>query len=565
MSYTVLQLVLVNDTGDSCYRMRWPARELAAQDVELRVINLDAQAKERFEWALEADLLVMYQSLDLDLLPVLERRRAQGKRTLVEYNDDFYDPPPWSPVAREWNSPLLWESYERFMEAADGIIVTGPGLLHLFSARFPGKPIHVLENHLPEAPAHFDSLFPPPENGLCLAWAGSLGHIADFLSFVPSVRELLERIPDLSFHVMGNESIPQFLHLPPERVRYTPWGTMEQYYAFWKPVHIGFAPLLDTGYNRCRSDIKAVEMAGIGVLPLLTKSLPYEEFCRKTGVRTFASAEDFRGLVLHYASDRAALRADAARCHKYVSENRVGPAHRERLDLYHSLLPKAPSAYAWSIKPGYAELRGTPAGAEGPARAALARAQAHLQGNKVREAVAVLEDARRENPRHPEIALSLVKCLSAARDARLGAVLAECRRRFPRDLRFSIAAVAVAAGSDRRAAWHELVSALASLEPRSRLVFEQEAIRICNLDLVRDAAGIDIGRALAEVFPNSCALRLTLAEALERTGHYDEALKHFRWLEGQTAALAENQGFLTPEKLGYVTAWRTILETRTAR
>ena len=46
---TIVQLVLVNDTGDSFYRMRWPGAELTKQNPKLRVINLDAQAKERFE------------------------------------------------------------------------------------------------------------------------------------------------------------------------------------------------------------------------------------------------------------------------------------------------------------------------------------------------------------------------------------------------------------------------------------------------------------------------------------------------------------------------------------
>ncbi len=85
--FTIVQTVLLDETGDSCYRMRWPGMQLAKQNKNLRIINLDSRAKERFEYALEADLLVTYQSNDSELLPIIKKRRLLGKKTLVEYND----------------------------------------------------------------------------------------------------------------------------------------------------------------------------------------------------------------------------------------------------------------------------------------------------------------------------------------------------------------------------------------------------------------------------------------------------------------------------------------------
>ncbi len=144
-TFTILQLALMDETGDSYYRMRWPAAELAQQAPGWRVLNLDSRSEDRYRWALEADLFIAYQSSDIDLLPIIRRRRELGKKTLVEYNDNFYAPPAASPVVREWSSPLLWQTYERFMELADGIIVTGPGLEKLFKGRFGKKPVHVLQ------------------------------------------------------------------------------------------------------------------------------------------------------------------------------------------------------------------------------------------------------------------------------------------------------------------------------------------------------------------------------------------------------------------------------------
>ena len=230
---TIVQLSLMNDTGDSCYRMRWPARALSEKRSSWRVINLDSQAKERFEWAEQADLLVVFQSNDYDLLTIIDKRKAAGKKTLIEYNDNFYSPPAASPVANDWRSPLLWQTYESLIQAGDGLIVTGPGLEELFSSQ-ESKAIHVLENHYPEDIPDFETVFKAPEEEIILAWGGSVGHISDFLWILPTIKELLAEYPQLKFHAMGTDAIPELVKLPEDRFQYTPWGSMQQYFDFWK-------------------------------------------------------------------------------------------------------------------------------------------------------------------------------------------------------------------------------------------------------------------------------------------------------------------------------------------
>ncbi|NMC62079.1 MAG: glycosyltransferase family 4 protein, partial [SAR324 cluster bacterium] len=278
---TIVQLVLMNETGDSYYRMRWPARDLAFQAPNWRVINLDAQAKERFTWGEAADLLILYQSNDIDLLPLIEKRRRLGKKTLVEYNDNFYDVQAWSPVAEAWQSPLLWQRYERIMKISDGIIVTGEGLRDVLSSHISQR-YYIIENHLPKVPDSYESLQQKKTPYISIGWGGSLGHMADFLSIVPVIKAVLAEIPGTKLHVMGNETIPSLLEFPKEKLVFKPWGSVEEYFHFWEEIHIGIAPLLDTPYNRCRSDIKAVEMSAMGVLPLLSNAIPYKNFLEQT-------------------------------------------------------------------------------------------------------------------------------------------------------------------------------------------------------------------------------------------------------------------------------------------
>ncbi|MDB5037829.1 MAG: hypothetical protein JWQ35_1357, partial [Bacteriovoracaceae bacterium] len=266
---TIVQLVMIDETGDSYYRMRWPGRELSLMAPEWRVISLDASAKERFELGEKADLLILFQSHDQDLLPLISRRRAAGKKTLVEYNDHFYDSPVTSPAHEFWSSPLNWDIYERIMNDSDGVIVTGPGLKQLFSEKTK-KPIFEIKNQLPDPSLiPFEELWTDPAKELRLGWGGSMGHLPDLFSFLPVIRELISEIPHLKLYLMGNDAIPNYLDISPDRFHFVPWGSMESYFQFLESLHIGFAPLLDTPYNRCRSDIKAVEMSSRGVLPIL--------------------------------------------------------------------------------------------------------------------------------------------------------------------------------------------------------------------------------------------------------------------------------------------------------
>ena len=275
---TILQLVHIDETGDSYYRMRWPGNELSKQVPNWRVISLDARAKERFEWALKADLLFLFQSHDYDLIPILHQRRALGRKTIVEYNDNFYDPPVTSPVFEAWSNPLIWDAYERIMNLGDALVVTGPGLKELFSKKTQ-KPIYELKNQLPDLKLiDFEMLWADTSREVVLGWGGSQGHLPDLFSFFPAIRTLMKEFPNLKLHMMGNAAIPNYLDLPSERFRFTEWGSMRQYFQFLEKVHLGFAPLRDTPYNRCRSDIKAVEMASRGALPILPNFLPYHEF-----------------------------------------------------------------------------------------------------------------------------------------------------------------------------------------------------------------------------------------------------------------------------------------------
>ena len=558
---TIVQLSLMNDTGDSCYRMRWPARGLSEKRPSWRVINLDAQAKERFEWAERADLLVIFQSNDYDLVPIIDRRKAAGKKTLIEYNDNFYSPPAASPVAGDWRSPILWQTYETFIQAGDGLIVTGPGLEELFSKQKP-KAIHVLENHLPDEIPDFDSVFSPPEDEIVLAWGGSVGHISDFLWVLPTIKELLAEYPQLKFQAMGTDAIPGLVDLPEDRFQYTPWGSMQQYFDFWKNVHIGIAPQLETPYNRCRSDIKAVEMSSMGVCPILSAMLPYETFLKKTDVASFSSLGELKGILSMCIRRPEIIKEKAKRSYEYVLAERQESKRDERVELYETHMEKIDSSYDWPIPPGYHEIVGTPY-PEALHSRELEQAQKLVEAKQAEQALSVVAKCIERNPYNPHIVISQLKCQRLAQATNIPEQLAAAIEKFPKDIRFTLLKLTwTEEWSKKVETWNQVIEKLESAPGAFLDFFENDIIKIAIRDLKKNSDSYQLLSNLEQLFPENAPLRYHLASSGEQSGDQQAAARHYQWLVAKHRSARSNHQFLSSIQLNYLEAWAEAIEGR---
>lgn len=550
----------MNETGDSYYRMRWPARDLSFQAPDWRVINLDSLAKERFVWGEHADLLVLYQSNDLDLVPLIEKRRRMGLKTLVEYNDNFYEAPSWSPVADVWSSPLLWQRYELLMRISDGIIVTGDNLREILSSHVHQR-FHVIENHMPAKLEPFPSLRNRKTPYTSIGWGGSLGHIADLLSIVPVLRQVLKEFPDVKLHIMGNESIPSLIELAPDRLVFSKWGPMEEYYRFWEDIHIGIAPLLDTGYNKGRSDIKAVEMSSRGVLPLLPNAPAYKHFLEATDVPPFESHQDLLELLREYIKDTASSDQLAARCHAYVCTNRIGAERTERLALYEQMSDSVPpSAFQWPMLAGYYETQGAAQDKTAQQIAFDRINELHRKGS-VNESLAAASAFCAEQPLNAEAWLVKLRCLASARKPEFQQQAQEASFKFPDDVRFAMLSIEQDSG-DTTEKWRAFLKRLITLPDNYRHTFEPDILGLYTRQLRRLPVILELAPTLLNMYPSSAYLRYELAELLRRLGRDREAEEHFSWLCKAKRMYTENRGFLENIEINYLEAWRSALEAR---
>jgi tetratricopeptide (TPR) repeat protein len=338
---------LAGREGDFYYRTLVPGRALAAAP-GVHVISLDNSHRSKARLLFAADVLVLNSVADPDLLPLLAERRARRCVTVYEISDDITAVPPWNPVHYFWKSPDNVRLLLRLAKSCDGVQYSTGELERLYGHLNPRG--RVLRNQLPAAP--------PPrqlrdDGPLVIGWGGSRGHLEDMAAIAAPLIDWVLGREGVRLHLMCAEAIYRlFDRLPAARKRRTLPGAMEAYEIFLRGLDIGLAPLLDTGFNRARSDVKFLEYAAHGVVPVVQALVPYLETVRER--ETGFLFRDVTGLlgVLDELYRQPALRHQVvAAAYGYAAGARLATSG-ERLSFYEELLersghaPQGPSATA---------------------------------------------------------------------------------------------------------------------------------------------------------------------------------------------------------------------------
>jgi tetratricopeptide (TPR) repeat protein len=332
----LLQVCEFDNGGQGQYRFHEPSRALARLPGVL-VIDCDPYHRLLPALAEAADVLLL-QGHDSDLFPLLERRRAAGRVTVLEVNDNYYDLQAFNPHARRWLERSVREELRYFLGAVDAVQTSSEDLARRWRAH--ARQVAVFPNQLVAVPP----LPPVPQRPLTLGWGSSAGHLADWFHLAPALRRWLDAHPDVHLAVMADDVTASLFDLPPERFRRRPIGTLADYYQFLTGLDIGLAPLLPSDFNRGRTDVKFLEFAAHGVAGLYADLEPYRDSVVRgqTGLLFGTPAELCQGLDL-LASDAALRQHIRRQAHAHVAARRRLDGHvGERLAFYRGLLPGPP-------------------------------------------------------------------------------------------------------------------------------------------------------------------------------------------------------------------------------
>jgi tetratricopeptide (TPR) repeat protein len=540
--------------------MEWPAQSLALQDPELSVINVHSQAKERYELAEKADLLVLFNTNDIDLIPIIERRKKNGLKTICELNDNFYEPQLWSPIAKEWTSNHLRATYELFLRNADQIMVTGEGLLNLFS-KHTTTPITIIENNLPDSSLSLEDLLSKKKKR-SFGWAGSLGHIADILSVAPRIKNYLLLDKDATFHVMGNESLASNLHLS-ERYFYTAWGRMDQYFDFWRSIEVGIIPLLNTPYNQCRSDIKLLEMVYSGTVPIVPHDLPYLSLIERFNIPSYRDLNELSVKIQEVIELPDSEKKEIlSSFFKYIQDHRLQSNNKKRLEFYRKNLPQNPSRQLSNHSTGYSFFIGSENTSPNYVNQ-IAQCNALVKAQRVEEALQLLQNFIHESPQHSEYAVSYAYILARVNPTLADIFVSECVDLFENDIRFR--ALSLVLSDSIELASYRIRSVISYLAVKDKL-FQRAAYQSIKRSIIslleKMPQLIDIIEEILLLYPFSYQLRFKLAEQYEKLDRVKEARAHFDALRKAKEQFEDGANEIAEYDLGYITAWSNTLDAR---
>ena len=301
------------DQGPAIYRTLQPCRGLGELP-DVQVVSGSTLSPALYASGLleTADILVIRDVADPDLLPIVAARRRHRRLTAYEVTGHLFAGPLGDEASRRPPDLVERSLAPMLARQADCVQFSTPALEAQFGGLNPRRA--VFPSQLWDAPP------PLPARRLdrvVIGWSGSAAHRDDLRAVIPALGGILGR----------------------DRVTFAPFGPLEGYYRFLENVDIGIAPLLPTPYNRCRGDIRFIEYAAHGVLAVCADLEPYREVVRpgQTGYlfRDVAELETVLERALAEGEVRAAMPARAAR---YVAAERLERRHAAaRLGFYLSV------------------------------------------------------------------------------------------------------------------------------------------------------------------------------------------------------------------------------------
>jgi processive 1,2-diacylglycerol beta-glucosyltransferase len=330
--------MLTRKVGDYSYRVEQPSIALGKTG-DAKVITVSTISPWFETLCLSADILILHLLSEHDLLPILEERKRQGRPTIYELSDNIMALHEGVGIRGWFSDPVNLALAFQYMRMADAVQVTGSGLADQF--RYVNARMVIFENQMDT----MGQVGHKPAGRVILGWAGSSGHKRDIEEVSEAIARVMRECLQIDFAFMGDEAIYHLLldALPSGRIFYTPPGTLEEYLAFLQKLDIGLAPLEDNPYNQCRSDVKFLEYASRGVVPVLRSLTPYRASAEHGKTAFLYETPQELAEILSWIARDTDLRDQVSRAaYNYVKDYRTEVVHAEqRLAFYLDLLGQA--------------------------------------------------------------------------------------------------------------------------------------------------------------------------------------------------------------------------------
>ncbi|MDI6821785.1 MAG: glycosyltransferase family 4 protein [Actinomycetota bacterium] len=217
----------------------------------------------------EFDIIVFQRQFIASSLRAIDYANSLGKLTVYELDDDLWHIDKASPAYNFWSDPRKLRAVEAALKACQLVTTSTPYLAELL--RQYNKNVVVLPNMLPSE--YWQVKHESREDGkIIIGWAGGAHHWSDLEILRGTIEQILDDYPHVELHVVGMREYPFKEH---ERIKILKPVRLEEYSKLLSKFDIGIAPLVDTQFNHCKSDLKFIEYGMVGLPVVASKVIPY--------------------------------------------------------------------------------------------------------------------------------------------------------------------------------------------------------------------------------------------------------------------------------------------------
>lgn len=263
-------LIYHNGSGAAYWRLIDPLMMLPKDEFQVTI----ADGGVRMEQLEEYDIYCLQSIVDKEgIAKMYYMQQEKGKKIVCDI-DDAMEINEDNPHAEEHKMTDAVYVIGQTLKIADMITTTTPYLANRLKKY--NDNIQILPNYM-DMGRWGGPVRPNVSKEIRIGWMGSITHLNDIKMVVPTLKRILGEYPNVKLVLMGDIRFKDLFDS--ENVEVRLGVPFDVYPAILRGLQldIGICPLLDTEFNRAKSNIKALEMALVNVPCIASDVEPYKK------------------------------------------------------------------------------------------------------------------------------------------------------------------------------------------------------------------------------------------------------------------------------------------------